>query len=73
MDKDIGDPSQPVESSQQVLPAIEERRADEVLSDPIESDRAIGLIDVHSVGVSPEVESEESVKEEISFSVNNER
>ena len=64
MDKDIGDPSQPVEQSLQVLPEIEERRGNEVLSDAIGSS---------SVGGSLEVKSSESVKEEVSFSVNNER
>lgn len=73
MDKEIGDPSQPVEQSLQVLPEIEERRGNEVLSDAIGSDQAIGLIDVPSVGVSLEVKSSESPKEEVSFSVNNER
>ena len=65
MDKDIGDPSMPVEQSLQVLPVIEERRGNEVLSDAIGSDQANGLIDVPSVGVSLDVKSSESVKEEV--------
>ena len=71
MDKEIGDPSQPVERIGQALSIVEEQSHLQNLSDAADSsEQAIELIEGPSKDVPLEVKCEEEAKQELSFAVN---